>query len=222
MGPDGKMYILEYGTSDGWFKKNKDAGISRIEYNAGNRAPEIAAISADKTYGALPLKVKLSVKATDPEKDKLSYNWNFGNGIKKVTAVPTVAYTYTKKAEYKPTVTVKDTKLASATSKPVYIAAGSLEEPIDPSLPFAAGKALMMSLDCKACHNTEAVSVGPSFTQVANKYNKNKATYSTLTSKIQNGGTGVWGDVVMPAHPSLKSEEISQILDWVFSLKAKK
>ena len=30
MGPDGKLYILEYGT--GWFSKNKDAGLSRIDF----------------------------------------------------------------------------------------------------------------------------------------------------------------------------------------------
>ena len=31
LGPDGKLYILEYGT--GWFHKNKDAGLSRIDYD---------------------------------------------------------------------------------------------------------------------------------------------------------------------------------------------
>lgn len=30
LGPDGKLYILEYGL--GWFSKNKDAGLSRIDY----------------------------------------------------------------------------------------------------------------------------------------------------------------------------------------------
>jgi glucose/arabinose dehydrogenase len=30
LGPDGKMYILEYGT--GWFSKNKDAALSRIDF----------------------------------------------------------------------------------------------------------------------------------------------------------------------------------------------
>ncbi|HLF46641.1 MAG TPA: ThuA domain-containing protein [Chitinophagaceae bacterium] len=30
LGPDGKLYILEYGT--GWFTKNKDAALSRIDY----------------------------------------------------------------------------------------------------------------------------------------------------------------------------------------------
>ena len=30
LGPDGKLYILEYGK--GWFSKNKDSGLSRIDY----------------------------------------------------------------------------------------------------------------------------------------------------------------------------------------------
>jgi glucose/arabinose dehydrogenase len=30
LGPDGKLYILEYGL--GWYSKNKDAGLSRIDY----------------------------------------------------------------------------------------------------------------------------------------------------------------------------------------------
>lgn len=30
LGPDGKLYILEYGT--GWFHKNKDAGLTRIDF----------------------------------------------------------------------------------------------------------------------------------------------------------------------------------------------
>ena len=37
-GPDGKIYVLEYGS--GWFAKNKDAGIARLDYNSGNRPPE--------------------------------------------------------------------------------------------------------------------------------------------------------------------------------------
>lgn len=31
LGPDGRLYILEYGT--GWFSKNKDAGLSRIDFD---------------------------------------------------------------------------------------------------------------------------------------------------------------------------------------------
>jgi hypothetical protein len=31
MGPDGRLYILEYGK--GWYTKNPDAGLSRIDFN---------------------------------------------------------------------------------------------------------------------------------------------------------------------------------------------
>jgi cytochrome c len=218
MGPDGKLYVLEYG--NGWFKKNTESGIVRIDYNSGNRAPEVASVTADKTYGALPLTVKLSAKAADPENDKMTYTWNFGNGIKKLTTKPTVTYTYPKAGTFKASVTAKDAKLASGTSKqPAIIAAGASDEPVDPSSKFAAGNALMLSMDCKACHKTREVSIGPAFAEVAKKYNKNRSNYEKLTAKIQNGGTGVWGDVVMPAHPSLKADEAKQILDWVFSLK---
>ena len=31
VGPDGRFYVLEYGS--GWFTKNADAAISRIDYN---------------------------------------------------------------------------------------------------------------------------------------------------------------------------------------------
>ena len=37
MGPDGKIYVLEYG--NGWYSRNADAGLSRIDYNGGNRPP---------------------------------------------------------------------------------------------------------------------------------------------------------------------------------------
>jgi hypothetical protein len=35
LGPDGRLYVLEYGK--GWFAKNPDAGLSRIEYRGAAR-----------------------------------------------------------------------------------------------------------------------------------------------------------------------------------------
>jgi cytochrome c len=219
LGPDGKLYVLEYG--NGWFQKNKDAGLVRIDFNTGNRPPEIAGITSNKSYGGLPLTVSLSVKATDPEKDKMTYTWNLGNGIKKVTTKPVLTYTYTKKGNYQASVVVKDSKNAASKSKVAFIAAGSTEEIADPSAPYAAGKALMLSMDCKSCHKVDEKSIGPAFAEVAKKYTKNDSNEAKLAQKIMTGGTGVWGDVVMPAHPSLKPEEAKQILDWVFSLSSK-
>ena len=37
-GPDGSLYVLEYG--DGFFRANPDAGLYRIDYAEGNKAPQ--------------------------------------------------------------------------------------------------------------------------------------------------------------------------------------
>ncbi|HTH81602.1 MAG TPA: ThuA domain-containing protein [Mucilaginibacter sp.] len=219
LGPDGKLYVLEYG--HGWFLKNADAGLARIDFNPGNRAPAIQSLTSTKMLGKLPLTVMLTVAAKDPENDKITYTWNLGNGVTKVTMQPYLRYTYAKKGNFSVTVIAKDNKGAANKSKAISIAAGSTEMAADPSAPYAAGKALMLSLDCKGCHKVDEVSVGPAFTAVSKKYTKDDATITKLTKKIQTGGTGVWGDVVMPAHPTLKADEAKQILDWVFSLSGK-
>jgi cytochrome c len=75
VGPDGVLYVLEYGTY--WFAKNKDAGLYRIEYNRGNRAP-VAALKADVELGSVPLRVQFSSEGTyDHDSSKLSYKWYF-------------------------------------------------------------------------------------------------------------------------------------------------
>ncbi|OOQ59591.1 ThuA domain-containing protein [Mucilaginibacter pedocola] len=221
-GPDGKIYLLEYGT--GWFAKNKDAGLARIDYNSGNRAPEVASVASSKTYGALPLTTTLTVKATDPEKNKITYMWNLGNGVKKMTTVPKLVYTYTKKGNYTVSVEARDEFDAVSTSnKTVAVLAGQDSPDMKVKMAAmkanAAGKALMMSLDCAACHKVSEKSVGPAFTEVAKKYPNNAASTAHLQKKIVNGGHGVWGDVDMPAHPALKPADTKKIIDWIYSLK---
>lgn len=123
VGPDGKLYLLEYGS--GWFTKNPDAGLARIDYNGGNRAPSVAAISIDKTSGVLPFKVSVKTSAVDPEKDDIKYHWNFGDGNTKETATPETDYMYAKAGDYKISVTAVDSKGDSATSAPVAVYAGN-------------------------------------------------------------------------------------------------
>lgn len=127
VGPDGKLYFLEYGT--GWFTQNADAGLFRIDYNSGNRAPKVTAIHVNKTSGLLPFAVKATVDASDPEKDKLTYTWNFGDGKTKETSSPETDYTYAMAGDYNISVTVKDEKGDSTTSNTAAVYAGN-EEPI--------------------------------------------------------------------------------------------
>jgi cytochrome c len=127
VGPDGKLYLLEYGT--GWFAKNPDAGLARIDYNSGNLAPKIASIKVNKTSGLLPFVIKATVEAKDPEKDELTYLWDLGNGTTKETTSPELDYTFTTAGNYKISVQVKDAKGASSTSDAIDVYAGN-EAPV--------------------------------------------------------------------------------------------
>ena len=127
MGPDGQLYFLEYGT--GWFTKNVDAGLYRIDFNSGNRPPKIASVTVDKKTGVLPFTVKAKTEASDPEKDELNYVWDFGDGKTKETTAPEVEYTYNSIGDYKITVEVKDSKGASSKNSAASVYAGN-EEPV--------------------------------------------------------------------------------------------
>ena len=139
-GPDGKLYLLEYGT--GWFVKNPDAGLSRVDYSAAGFSPAVLAVAADTSASA--------------------------HG------------------------------------------------------PNAAGYKLTQMLDCKACHKEDGISVGPSFVRIAEKYGDDKTAPVKLSQKIVKGGSGVWGDVAMAAHPDLQQKDLNQIIQYILSLKPKK
>ena len=123
MGPDGKIYILEYG--NGWFTKNPDAGLFRIDYNGGNRAPVVASLKVDKTSGKNPLTVTFTASASDPEKDPLSYVWDLGNGETKTTSEPTLTHTFNATGDYEVKVTAKDPAGLEGSSVPVSVYSGN-------------------------------------------------------------------------------------------------
>ncbi|TAK11664.1 MAG: PKD domain-containing protein [Acidobacteria bacterium] len=114
-GPDGDLYVLEYGSN--WFRKSNNARLVRIEYNAGNRPPIVRA-SASAVGGVAPLKVTLSSKGTaDPDGDAVKYEWSVepekGGAARKFTT-PTASVTFDKRGVYFATLTVTDAKGASA------------------------------------------------------------------------------------------------------------
>ncbi|HEX8378154.1 MAG TPA: ThuA domain-containing protein [Pedobacter sp.] len=80
------------------------------------------------------------------------------------------------------------------------------------------GQALMMKSDCKACHSLTAKSIGPSFTQVSKKYKGSLTGKNFLVNKIIKGGGGVWGEVPMPAHSTMKEDDARKIVEWILSI----
>ena len=107
---NGDLYMLEYGT--GWFSANNDARLIRIEYNGGNRKPQLQ-ISANQMGGAAPMALKLSAKGTtDADDDVLKYSWKISSkaGFQKVVNTPDANLTLTRTGVYKATLTVNDGK----------------------------------------------------------------------------------------------------------------
>ncbi len=83
------------------------------------------------------------------------------------------------------------------------------------------GKTLFESSDCKACHTVSDKSVGPTLTEIADKYAGNEAVIKTLIDKVIKGGSGVWGDLMMSPHPQLKTEETEKMIRYILSLNKK-
>jgi cytochrome c len=126
MGPDGRLYILEYGS--GWFSKNSDAALSRVDYNPGNRAPKVE-WTIDRTSGALPMTVKADAGGTrDSDKDPLTYIWHFGE--KRIeTKTPQAELTFTQPGEYPVYLEVSDGKGGVTRSASRTVIAGN-ESPV--------------------------------------------------------------------------------------------
>jgi cytochrome c551/c552 len=80
------------------------------------------------------------------------------------------------------------------------------------------GKSLVESLTCKSCHKQDEESIGPAYTAVASKYEKDPQAESHLINKIIKGGTGVWGETMMPANPEMKRNDARKIVSWILSL----
>ena len=85
--------------------------------------------------------------------------------------------------------------------------------------PAFANQELAQKKSCLACHATDKKLVGPAYKDVAAKYAGQKDAVAKLADKIQHGGTGVWGQVPMPANPQVNAEEAKQLATWVLSIK---
>lgn len=78
------------------------------------------------------------------------------------------------------------------------------------------GKVLIDGSDCKACHAVDKQINGPSYQDIATKYEEKDKGY--LVQKIINGGSGVWGEMMMSAHPQLAEGDVEIMVDYILKL----
>ncbi|WBQ02849.1 carbohydrate-binding protein [Kribbella sp. CA-293567] len=100
-GPDGALYVLDYGTG-----ANNQA-LWRIEYKGATNRNPIAKAAGTPTSGGRPLAVAFSsAGSSDPEGGALTYRWTFGDGGTSTQANP--SYTYNTAGNFTATLTVTD------------------------------------------------------------------------------------------------------------------
>lgn len=276
-GPDGSLYVLNYGTK--WFAQNEDAQLFKIDFNGGNRRP-VAKFSVDKYNGAAPMTVNVDAsESSDADRDDLSYTWLINGaekaqGLKAKIEIPSpgtydlqlrvndksgaTAQTNTKiqvgndmplvdievfgnKTFFWPgrkipySISIQDKEDGSnetGTLSPANIQVSSafIQEGQDLAAlqasghlagmnqsPNESGRLLIEKSDCKTCHSPTQAINGPSYTQVAQRYQGKEGIDKVLAHKVITGGTGNWGDRAMAAHPQLSEGEVKQMVNYILS-----
>lgn len=84
---------------------------------------------------------------------------------------------------------------------------------------YAKGEKLIAGSDCLACHKVDQKLVGPSYEEVAQKYEFNDKNVTYLAGKILQGGAGVWGQIPMPPHPNMSESDAKEMSRYILSLR---
>lgn len=80
--------------------------------------------------------------------------------------------------------------------------------------------ALLKDTGCMACHARDKKVLGPSFVEVAAKYKGQDDAAGKLVAKVLQGGSGVWGAIPMPPHPTLSDDDAKAMVNWILFDKA--
>jgi cytochrome c len=135
-GPDGSLYVLDYGT--GFFGGDANSALYRVDYVHGGRRP-IAEASADQTStSAGTLTVQFSSEGSrDPDGDEITYEWSFGDGTPN-SGEPNPAHTYAAVGTYQARLTVTDSTDRTGTAD-VTIVVGNAAPQVTVSSPAEGG-----------------------------------------------------------------------------------
>lgn len=88
-------------------------------------------------------------------------------------------------------------------------------DPVQKMVDEPVGLTLMKSSDCFTCHQFKTPLIGPSFKEIANRYSAMPSASQLLSERVREGSTGVWSDLVMPAHSDLNSDAAIKIIHWI-------
>jgi len=84
---------------------------------------------------------------------------------------------------------------------------------------YTKGLELIGKSDCLTCHKVSDKLIGPSYKEVAAKYENTEENITMLAGKIIKGGQGVWGSIPMTAHPAITEDDAKAMVKYILLLK---
>jgi cytochrome c len=80
-------------------------------------------------------------------------------------------------------------------------------------------KKLMQANNCMACHQIDKRKYGPQFDEIPAKYKGDDGAIAKLAAKIKAGGSGVWGEDMMPPQPQVSDADAKSMATLIMALK---
>ena len=107
IGPEGALYVLDYGETWG---VNEDARLLRIDYFKGNRPPVAALSATPGLVGKQPFEARFSgAESHDPDAmDALAYTWSVSPGAFEIQTGEQATFIFNEPGIFDVTLTVKD------------------------------------------------------------------------------------------------------------------
>jgi cytochrome c len=203
-GPDGALYVLEYG--GGFFVENHpEAQLARIDYigPGGNHAP-VPKASADVTKGGLPLTVSFSsAGTTDADGDQLRYAWDFDADGAVDSTQPNPTFTYQKPGVFRATLKVTDqggTDSGKSATAEVMITASNNQQPVvefvtpTAGQPFSFGDAVPFEVNVTDDEPVDCSRVKIDYILGHDNHGHPLSTQYGCTGTIQTDAAGHAGD----------------------------
>ena len=78
---------------------------------------------------------------------------------------------------------------------------------------------LLVKNNCLACHYMDKRKYGPKLNEVSTEYINDSNAVEKLAKKIKSGGSGVWGEDMMPPQPQVSDSDALILAKYILLLK---
>ncbi len=99
----------------------------------------------------------------------------------------------------------------------LFLALAATHARSDEPVPYPVGEQLSQKYRCIQCHASYKTLAGPSYHDIAKRYQSDPHARVDLGLKIVNGSSGAWGPTPMPPVAVAKGD-VKPLVDWILSL----